>query len=359
MQRNLQFLAQISLITLLILGCLSVLSPFLAAILFAAVICVTTWPLYARLYRLCGKRDTLAAAGMTLILIFGLLLPTLFLAMGLHSAVLMVVEIIRAWFKPGNGGIGYVFAEWLRELPYVGEHAFAYWQKISGNREEMQKILQSVLGPFQRFALNVITVVGNGVLQLVLVIFISFFLYRDGAALARMLKDAAERLGGALGVELLTLSNSTVTGVMIGIIGTAMAQALVALIGFMIAGVPGVILLSIAVFFLSMIPVGPPLVWGGAAFWLYSQGQTGWAIFMVIYGIFGISSVDNLVKPILISRSSSLPILLTVLGVFGGILAFGFIGIFLGPTLLALGTVLLKRWLAANSEITSAVTESG
>jgi len=118
----------------------------------------------------------------------------------------------------------------------------------------------------------------------------------------------------------------------------------VALIGFLIAGVPAPLLLGAATFFLSMIPVGPPLIWGGAAWWLYDQGQTGWAIFMLIYGFAIISSVDNLVKPILISRSASLPILLIALGVFGGILAFGFIGIFLGPVILALALTLINNW---------------
>lgn len=84
----------------------------------------------------------------------------------------------------------------------------------------------------------------------------------------------------------------------------------------------------------------------GAAAWLYDGGQTGWAIFMILWGMFGISSVDNFVKPILISRTSSLPLLLIVVGVFGGVLVFGFIGLFLGPTLLALGQVLIREWLA-------------
>lgn len=97
-----------------------------------------------------------------------------------------------------------------------------------------------------------------------------------------------------------------------------------------------------------MIPVGPPLIWGGAAFWLYDQGQTGWAIFMAVYGVAVISSVDNFVKPLLISRTASLPILLIALGVFGGVLAFGFIGIFVGPVLLALSLVLAEKWTAAH-----------
>lgn len=334
-------LARVSLIALLILGCLYVLYPFLAAVLFAAVVCITTWPVYERLHGKLGRRDTLAASLMTVLLILGMVVPTIFLAAGLGDAVHMLVEKIRPWL---HGGIGEP-PEWVVGLPLVGEQIVDYWHELAESREELMKLLRQAYEPARGMALSSIGLVGNGILQLVLVIFIGFFLYRDGQGIAAKLCDAARRLGGNLGAEMLQLSRNTVTGVMIGIVGTAMAQALVALLGFWIAGVPGAVLLATATFFLSMIPVGPPLIWGGAAFWLYDQGTMGWAIFMAIYGLVVISSVDNFVKPILISRSASLPILLIALGVFGGILAFGFIGIFLGPTLLALAHVLFMRWM--------------
>jgi predicted PurR-regulated permease PerM len=339
-------LAQISLVALLILGCLLVLYPFLAAVLFAAVICVTTWPIYVRLHRLLRGRDTLSALLMTLLLMVVLIVPTLLLSKGLSDAAHLFANTLAPWFQ-GNAD---TLSERLHALPYIGPQLAEYWQQLSADREEVQKLLQAAYEPSRRLVLTGISVVGNGILQLALVIFIGFFLYRDGMFITKKLQEAALRLGGALGEELLQLSRSTVTGVMIGIVGTALAQALVACIGFLIADVPGALLLSIAIFFLSMIPVGPPLIWGGAAFWLYSQGETGWAIFMVIYGLAVISSVDNFVKPILISRSASLPILLIALGVFGGILSFGFIGIFLGPTLLALGHTLFLRWLRTPRE---------
>jgi predicted PurR-regulated permease PerM len=333
-------LAQISLITLLILGCLLVLYPFLAAVLFAAVVCVTTWPVYSRLRHAFGGRDTLAASVMTLILIFGMLTPTILLAASLGETMHGFVEKIIPWLHEGLGAP----PEWLAKLP-AGQQIADYWQQLTGNREALMELARRAYEPTRKVALSSITLVGHGILQLALVIFIGFFFYRDGLTIARLLKNAARRLGGALGLEMLQLSRATVTGVMVGIVGTALAQALVALIGFVIAGVPGAILLAVATFFLSMIPVGPPLIWGSAALWLYSQGETGWAIAMIIYGLVVISSVDNLVKPILISRTASLPILLIALGVFGGVLAFGFIGIFLGPTLLALAHVLFIRWM--------------
>jgi predicted PurR-regulated permease PerM len=203
--------------------------------------------------------------------------------------------------------------------------------------------------PARKFALGLGAVVGQGLLQITLVLFIVFFLYRDGARISVLLETAADRLGGELGGSLLELASNTVKAVMIGIVGTAAAQALVALVGFLIAGVPGALLMSAGIFFLSMVPIGPPLIWGGAAFWLYQQDQQGWAIFMVLWGLLAISSVDNFVKPMLISRTASLPILLIALGAFGGVLAFGFIGLFLGPTFLALGQALFLAWTASKS----------
>jgi predicted PurR-regulated permease PerM len=140
-------------------------------------------------------------------------------------------------------------------------------------------------------------------------------------------------------------AQNAVRGVVYGLIGTAFAQAAVALVGFLIAGVPGAFLLAALTFVLSLVPMGPVLIWGGAAAWLYFHGQSGWAVFMLVYGAAVISSVDNFVKPILMSRAGNLSMLLVVLGVFGGAVAFGFIGLFVGPALLAIAWNLMKAWL--------------
>jgi predicted PurR-regulated permease PerM len=158
-----------------------------------------------------------------------------------------------------------------------------------------------------------------------------------------------ERLAGLHSVNVLDTVNNTVRGVMYGLVGTALAQGFVATIGFVIAGVPAAMLLGVATFILSLIPVGPPLIWGGAAIWLFYQGSMGWGIFMLLWGMLLISSVDNVVKPLLISRGSNLPFILVMFGVMGGVLAFGFVGIFIGPTLLAVGFSLMKKWTARES----------
>ena len=338
-------LARIALVILLALGCFLILQPFIAAILFAAIVCITTWPLHAWLLSRLGDRPVLTSSLMTLLLMLVVLLPMLFLAAGLTDAVPPLLEKLRGAIEQ----IALGPPEWVGRIPFVGEQLDAYWRRLAENREELNSLLRQYYDPARRLLFKIVALTGEGLLQLVLVLFIAFFFYRDGLALAERLRSGSRLLAGTLGEQMLALTRSTVMGVMVGIVGTAAAQAVVALIGFLVAGVPGAMLLAAATFFLSMIPIGPPLIWGGAAFWLYDQGQAGWAIFMAVYGVAVISSVDNFVKPLLISRTASLPILLIALGVFGGVLAFGFIGIFLGPVLLALGHVLVARWTGANN----------
>lgn len=207
------------------------------------------------------------------------------------------------------------------------------------------KLLSQYAEPVRKFMLRAVQMLMGGFLQMLLVGFVAFFFYRDGRRLGRAVTLMVHRLGGELGEEMLNLSCNTVKGVMLGIFGTALAQSTVALLGFWLAGAPMPLLLALATFFLSVIPIGPPLVWGGTALWLFNHGDHGWAVFMALYGLLAISTVDNVIKPILISHSSHLPLLLVVLGVLGGAFAFGFIGIFLGPTLLAVGLTLITHWL--------------
>lgn len=334
-------LARIGIVVFLIVGCLLVLRPFLAAILFAAIICVFTWPWYRKLWFRLGKRDYTTAFIMTMLLLIALLLPVAYLAANLvdsatHLAMQMRLDLAHPEFQP---------PDWLQDIPLLGSPLYDAWERVISSREELLQFLKRASEPAREFGVKAVRFLGAGFLQLLMVVFVAFFFYRDGARLAPAMATMSRKLGGKLGEEMLELTCNTINGVMLGIFGTALAQALVAFIGFAIAGVPAPLLLAFAVFFLSIIPVGPPIAWSIAAFWLYNQGDTAWAIFMVLYGIFVISSVDNVVKPILISHSSQLPLLLIVLGILGGVLAFGFIGIFLGPILLAVGVTLLTHWI--------------
>jgi predicted PurR-regulated permease PerM len=189
-------------------------------------------------------------------------------------------------------------------------------------------------------------------------VFIAFFLFRGGGTAAARVAEAAERIGGARGRHLLTIAGNTIRGVVYGILGTALVQAIVAGIGFLIAGVPNVALLALLTFFSSIVPVvGTGVVWIPAAIWLFHQGSTGWGVFMVAWGI-GVGSLDNFVKPWLISQGSDMPFILIFFGVIGGALTFGFIGFFLGPTLLAVGYRLVQEWSATTIPTTKNLSEA-
>ncbi len=343
---NTNQIARIALITLLIIGCIFVLHPFMAAVLFAAVICVFTWTLYQRVWLRLGKRDTLAALIMTLLLLIALILPMAYLAVNLADSATTLLDEAQIALQNLQPNA----PDWIKSLPLVGGQLAEFWQRAAISHEELMKLLSQYSEPARRFMLDGVQLVMVGFLQLLLVVFVAFFFYRDGSRLAKSVVAIVRRLGGELGEEMLQLSCNTVKGVMLGIFGTALAQATVALAGFWVAGAPMPLLLALATFFLSVVPVGPPLIWGGASLWLFNHGNQGWAIFLAFYGLLAISSVDNIVKPILISHSSHLPLLLVVLGVLGGALAFGFIGIFLGPTLLAVGLTLITHWVAVQNK---------
>ncbi len=336
-------LIQIAIVAILLIGCVAVLMPFTGTLLLAVVICATTSSARTHLLALCGGRSSLTAALMCTLMILLLVVPMALLSGSLANGVETAVVYIKPLMEAGLPADA---PRWLVDLPLVGSHIDDYWHKLVASREEMNDLLRQFMAPTRKIALAAVSLFAQGLLQLLLVIFFVFFILRDAETYADALRTGSRKLAGDLGERMLKLADNTVTGVMVGIVGTAAAQSLVAMIGFLIAGVPGIIMLTFATFFFSMVPVvGATVIWGGAAFWLYETGETGWSIFMVLWGMFGISSVDNFVKPILISRTSSLPLLLIVVGVFGGVLVFGFIGLFLGPTLLALGQVLIREWL--------------
>jgi predicted PurR-regulated permease PerM len=242
---------------------------------------------------------------------------------------------------------------WLADVPIIGGRAFVYWQSLAADSDKLLHEVQRLLEPVGGWALKAGILLGQGIIELGLSIFIAFFMFRDGASVAERLTNAVERIGGERGKHLLTVAGNTVRGVVYGILGTALVQALMAGIGFLIAGVPAAGLLALLTFFLSVVPVGPPLVWVPASLWLFQQGSSGWGIFMLIWGL-GVSSIDNVVKPWLISQGSNMPFLLIFFGALGGALAFGFIGVFIGPTLLAVAYRMIEEWATSRSK-TSAV----
>jgi predicted PurR-regulated permease PerM len=345
MDKRFEYFAQLAIVVLLVGGCFLVLKPFLTATLLAAVVCVSTWPLYLWMLRKFKDRQNVAAFTMTLSLALVVILPLALVAYNMADNVTAFYNALKQVVESGPPAP----PAWLKELPIVGKSADAYWNLVVTSQAELANLEQRLLEPAKNYLLAGGIMLGQGVMEMSLAVFISFFIYREGKALAGFLNVAMSRLVGSHVEDILGIINNTVRGVMYGLLGTALAQGVVATIGFAIAGVPAALLLGVVTFLFSLIPVGPPLIWGGAAVWLFYQGETGWGIFMLLWGFFLISSVDNVVKPILISRTSNLPFILGLFGVMGGVIAFGFVGIFIGPILLAIAYSLIKEWIARKS----------
>ncbi|HNS00392.1 MAG TPA: AI-2E family transporter [Planctomycetota bacterium] len=332
---------RIAAIALLVAGCFLVLRPFLAAMLFAAVLCLTTWPFFKRLRKLVRGRGSLAA-GLMIVLLLAIVILPLALAAGSFAAdAARMVDAARSYLEEGLPPP----PAWVARIPLAGESLDAQWRAVAADRAQFAALARSLMNPAREVLIALGGIMVQGVFQMCLVAFAGFFFYRDGEAMIALLRAGTGRVAERLSGDLLATVHGTVTSVVHGILGTAAVQALLAFLGLVIAGVPAAFALAAATFFLSLVPAGPPLVWGGAAVWLYCQSGLGWAIFMALWGAVLVSGSDNVLKPLLISRGGGLSLLMVALGVLGGMLAFGFVGIFIGPVLLAVLTSVLRFWL--------------
>ncbi len=327
-------------------GCLLVLLPVVSSLLWSIILTFSSWPLYRRLVILLGGRRTLAAFLMCLAMFCLILLPFVVVGVTLGDSVKELTTATQRWMDAGPPAP----PDWLAKLPGIGPKAADYWRSLAANSAPLIAAGKKLIEPVSSWLLTGGIALGRGLLQLAMSILIAFFLFREGKAAAMGVTNAIEWIDGERGKQLLDLAGNTARGVVYGVLGTAFVQAIMAGTGFLIAGVPGAGLLGLLTFFLSVVPVGPPLIWLPAALWLFHQGSNGWGIFMLIWGI-AVSSVDNFVKPWLISQGSEMPFLLIFFGVLGGALTFGFIGVFIGPTLLAVGYRLVQEWVISHRTV--------
>jgi len=379
---------------LLLVGCVVVLKPFLSALMWAIVLAYSLYPLQRRFTKWFRGSKTLAACFVTLTLTLLLVGPVALIGMSLVEDGRALAKATQKWFMSTPDEP----PQWVAQLPIVGDEAASYWTEFTTDRnrwmemfekassennkkkradhdeepeaaialatpppepmgppapEGMEEktdstrlvtLLGQVLGMVRKGLLAVSIAAIQGVTQVIISAFLAFFFLRDAQILAERLKVGVGRLAGDRGKHLLKVAGDTVRGVVYGILGTALIQALLAGLGFWIAGVPGAILLGVLTFICAVIPFGPPIVWVPATLWLFAQGRPGWGLFMLLWGFFGISGVDNFLRPYLISQGSKMPFVLIFCGVIGGAFAFGLVGLFLGPTLLAVAYRLVDEW---------------
>jgi len=336
----------VSLVALLLWGVLQVLLPFATAIAFGSILAIATWPVRRWLVERLRLGPGVAGGVLLLLSLVVVVAPLAVMAPGLGArlgqgyAVLREVMASIPAEPPG----------WIARLPLVGADVQSWWRDTTANQGNLRALIEPYSERLRDFVVGVAAALADSLLQLLLALIVATMFWINGQGLVAELRAALERIGGESGAKALATAGGAVKGVAYGVIGTCVIQGILMGVGLAMAGVPGSGLLGFVTVVLAISQIGTilvPVIWGGAAWWLWEQGSVTWAVFMLLWGAIAVGSSDNVIRPILIRRGAAIPLTLIILGVFGGFLAFGFLGLFVGPTLLAIGYGLLKDWAAA------------
>jgi predicted PurR-regulated permease PerM len=333
-------------IVLLVLACIKVISPFFAPLTWAAIIAVSTWPAFRWLRGRLGGRAVLASSLLIAALGAALIVPLALLVLSLADAVPQVLTLVSDLANMKLPGPPL----WLRGIPLLGPALTDAWQSSHTDIASVFGKLKPYLDQSAYWALGQGAQLGKNLLVLVLALIVSgvFLVYGDAAwdTFGRILA----RVGGRLGGHLPELMARTIRSVTNGVVGTALVQGLLILLGLLIAGVPGAVILGFLCFLLAVAQLPTMLLWIPAAIWLFYAGHTGYAVFLAVWGMVLVNLVENVLKPYLISHGSGLPLPLIFLGVIGGLLSWGLVGLFIGPTALAVGHTLFNFWLSRDMQ---------
>lgn len=314
-----------------------IMAPFLLAMLWAATIAVATWPLLLRLQSLFGGRRWAATAVLTLILVAGFFLPLLLML----GALLEHAGLARDLLTKGIPAP----PEWLNRIPIAGSRIATEWGALAQLDETaLRARLEPGLSVASRWLLGSAGSLLRLVGQVLLTSVITAMFYVWGEQAAAGLRAFFRRVGGAGAEALVVLAGSSARGVALGVVVTAVLQALCTGLALALAGVPAAGILGAIALVLCLAQIGPILILIPAVAWLYWSQQTTTATVLAVVSL-GLISMDNVIKPILITRGAKLPLLLVFVGVIGGMLTFGLVGIFVGPVVLAVCWTLLVDWV--------------
>jgi predicted PurR-regulated permease PerM len=326
----------------LVVICLWILRPFLPAIVWATTLVIATWPIMRQVQsRLWGSRG-LAVTVMTGVLLLLFVVP-FWLAIG---TILTNSDQIVGWLGSITSMPFPPPPTWLGEVPIIGERAVQAWQKVAdaGGREILEHI-RPYAGTITQWFISAAGDAGMVLLQFLLTVLVAAIMYAQGERAATAVIRFGKRLAGARGQQAVVLAGQAIRGVALGVVVTAFFQAAIGSVALLVTGVPYAGILCAIMFMLCIAQLGPALVLIPAVIWMFANGSSLAAIFLLVCSVVAIGA-DNVLRPLLIRKGVDLPLLLILVGVIGGLVAFGLIGIFLGPTVLAVGYTLLSAWVA-------------
>jgi predicted PurR-regulated permease PerM len=329
----------------LIAGSLWILSPFLAAFIWATMIVVATWPLMCRVEAACGGRRAPAVIVMTLGLLAILIVP---LGVAL-SAILDHADDLVALLERLPSTRLPAAPDWLGKIPLAGDRVQATWNQLAS--EGMADLLAQAQ-PHARAVAAWLAQQAGGfaflLVQFLLIAILSAVLYSGGESWAAWVRQFGRRLADEQGDRMVVLAGQAIRGVALGVVVTALVQSALGGIGLAIAGVPFAMVLTAIMFALCIAQIGPILVLLAVTAWAYYSLGAGWGTFLLVWSLV-VGLMDNFLRPVLIRRGADLPLLLIFTGVVGGLVAFGIVGIFVGPVILAVAYTLLDHWVGTGS----------
>jgi predicted PurR-regulated permease PerM len=301
------------------------------------IFCLSAWPGFTWLEEKLKGRKALAASGMTLFLAVCFLIPLLFLGSTLigdvHRSMSDIIDELKKF--PATP------PEQVASIPVIGPMLAQIWQDYGADRQQIIKTVIENSGPIRQWLIELVDSIGHGIIDLSLGVIIAFFFFLHGVPAMQLLHNLTVNFVGPWGRHLLEVSKKTIIGIVYGVFGTAVAEGAFAGLGFWLVHIPGAPLLGLVTAIVSVAPAGFSFMWLPVTAWLLLKGYVGKGVFMFCWGALILSMADLFVRPYFISKGSNLPLLLVLIGIFGGIFAFGFIGLFIGPTLLAVAYVLL------------------
>jgi len=337
----------------LILACLWVLEPFLAAIVWAGMLVIATWPILIALQARLGGRRWLAVAGMTLAILLVLVLPIVLAV----ATIAEHADDIATWVKDGLSAGVPAPPAWVEKVPLAGPQIAHEWAQLAASSQEE---LAAEVAPYVRGVIQWLVGqaggVGRTLVHLLLTIAITVIFYMTGETAASGVRRFARRLAGERGDGTVVLAGQAIRAVALGVVVTAIVQSAASGIGLAACGIPYAVLLTAVVFMLCIAQLGPVLVLLPAAGWLYWSGDPVRGTILLVWTLV-VGTLDNVLRPMLIRRGADLPILLILAGVLGGLVSFGIIGLFVGPVVLAVTYRLLGAWVGDLESSTPAGSE--
>jgi predicted PurR-regulated permease PerM len=333
---------QVVALSALIAASFWIIRPFLAAILWAATGAIATWPLLLRLQSWLGGRRSLAVALMSAMLLLTLAAP-------FYLAIVTItgnIEEIANWSKSIATLTLPPPPTWVGRIPVIGANLAAHWKQLAAaGPEQIAAYLSPVARAVGLWFLSQVGNLGLLLVQFVLTLIIIVILYANAETAGHGAESFARRLAGPEGAKATLLAARAIRGVALGIVVTAILQSILVGIGLVLAGVPFAALLTAVTLILAIAQIGPVPLLIGAVIWVYWKSGVIWGTGFLLWAIFS-GTIDNYLRPLLIKRSIDIPLSLIIAGVIGGLIAFGVIGLFIGPVVLAVAHTLLIDWMS-------------